>query len=349
LEESQTFSNSSLAALRLPSSIAWRERIGVARAWLNAQQPHWVSLQFVAYGYHPKGFVRGLHRELCSLFADRNSHLMLHEIWIGIQRDAALIQKLMGSFQSKGVLRLIHCMNPAVIHTSNTTYQALLRHRGVEAAVLPLIGNIPVVPPPERGWLDRELSIRGIHGGRHGSWRFGLFGSVHSNWSPEPLFGLIDSAAKREGFRVVIASIGRLGPGAARWREIVNEYKHCFQFAELGERDASEISTFLQSVDFGIALTPWQLIGKSGTATSMLDHGLPVIVAGRDEQFARVPPAAATDGLHPADSDLPNWLRAARRVKPREHRLEIAAKFVEDLGQSQIARDVGTFCRFKTI
>jgi len=165
------------------------------------------------------------------------------------------------------------------------------------------------------------------------TWRFGIFGAIHPAWSPEPLFSSLVNAAP--GRNVVVASIGRSGPGKANWQAIRARYGKPFSIVSLGERTVEELSTFLQSVDFGIATTPWQLIGKSGSAAAMLDHGLPVIVTRDDQDFGF---PAASSSIHPLlyrlDSELPRWLASVRRQPARSRLPEIASQFLQDLNRS---------------
>jgi hypothetical protein len=98
-EETQSARGESLACLRLSASRPWPERLRIADGWLSDSCPDWISLQFVAYGYHPKGIVRGLDRLLAAVIGDRPLHLMLHELWIGAERSAPLRRRLIGTLQ----------------------------------------------------------------------------------------------------------------------------------------------------------------------------------------------------------------------------------------------------------
>src|ERR1022692_2576923 len=44
--------------------------------------PNWVSLQFVPFGFHPKGLPFGLPRHLMSIIGSRPLHWMFHELWV---------------------------------------------------------------------------------------------------------------------------------------------------------------------------------------------------------------------------------------------------------------------------
>jgi hypothetical protein len=163
-----------------------------------------------------------------------------------------------------------------------------------------------------------------------------MLGSLYPVWSPEPLFSGIAEAAARAGRRVAIASIGRLGPGEQLFAQMAARYAGRFSFAALGERSPEEISTFLQSIDFGIATTPWSLIGKSGTAAAMLDHGVPVVVTRNDG--STVDGAVPDPLLYPLDRNLPRWLLEARGRPPHERLPDIAQRFLRELALASVGQ-----------
>jgi len=102
--------------------------------------------------------------------------------------------------------------------------------------------------------------------------------------------------------------------------------------------DATTLSHLLRAADFGLAPHPWALIGKSGAAAAMLDHGLPVLVP-RDEWRLRGgagPGTADGDpllvrlaGLDAAATD--RWL--ARRHEPRPALPRITDAFLQTLAE----------------
>ena len=339
-QEQQVSQGLALSTLRLPRALPWAHRITAANHWLQGQRPEWLSLQFVPYGYHPKGFIGDLHERIQGLAEQRKIQIMFHELWIGMRRAAPLKDVLVGSLQRRAILRMIRHLRPDCIHTSNSTYQAALLRRGVRAEVLPLPGNIPVVSQPDLQWLGGELVRLGVPVpramDRARGWRFGFFGSIHPSWEPSSLLELIAEASRQAGREVVIVSVGRQTAGDVRWKQMERDWAGQFSFAALGERVADEISTFLQSIDFGIAPTPWQLIGKSGAAAAMIDHGVPVIVAGGmddyggdNERVADISPL-----LYRLSSSLSDWIVKTNKWPPAERLGETARDFITALENS---------------
>jgi len=334
-EEIQLARGAAIQALRLPASSTWHERLLVARRFLQQRPADWISLQFVCYGFHPKGITLGLGRHLAPLIENRHLHLMLHELWIGARRGASLRERLIGSIQRRAVCSLIARLKPAAIHTSNSGYARLLGNVGVHARLLPLCGSIPIVADADAGWLEQELlklhATPPAAAERRAQWRFGFFGMLPDQWAPEPLFTYIAEAAERARRAVAVISIGRIGPGEAVWRDMQARYGHRFRFARLGERSPAEISLFLQSIDFGIATTPWQLIGKSASTAAMLDHGLPVLVPRDDVDIGAEGLEAHDPLLQRVTAALPAWLLQLHRRAPRDGLAAIAARFTAEI------------------
>ena len=88
------------ATLRFGPGLSWEERIEQARQFLVEFETDWVSVQFVAYGFHPKGLAWGLGERLAGLARGRLVHLMLHELWIGAEKGARLKPRLIGRLSS---------------------------------------------------------------------------------------------------------------------------------------------------------------------------------------------------------------------------------------------------------
>jgi hypothetical protein len=332
-EEWQDARGSRVEVLRLPASAKWEDRSRVARDWLARWPSDWLSLQFVPYGFHPKGVVAGLAAQIAPLVRSQRVHLMLHELWLGLERGAPIKHRLVGWLQQQAVLKLVKSLSPQIVHTSNAAYRAVAFAKGIPAELLPLCGNIPIVAGADPHWMEAEAEKLGVRPPpRAQTWWFGMFGSLHPEWSPEPVFSYIAEAAEKAGRHVVMGAIGRLGRGEPMWHGLQEKYSPRFSFVMFGERGAADVSAFLQGIDFGIATTPWALIGKSGTAAAMLEHGVPVIVTRDDVRFA-LPSEPESDALLCKMSPtLPQWLLDAPRRQPaRSRQGEMVDAFLADL------------------
>ena len=319
-----------IPVLRLPAGAAWDERTGRAKEFVARFGPEWVSLQFVCYGFHPKGLVRGLAARLREVIGERKIQIMFHELWIGLGKGGRLKDKVIGLAQRVLIRRMVRGLAPGVVHAGNPAYVALLARNGIPAGLLPLFGNTPLHDGGGAGWLDREMNATGLDN-RGAFWVFGFFGSLHPVWPPEPFFSQLRDASQRHGRRIAIVSIGRLGGGESLWDSLAARYAGWFTFVRLGERTAEEVSDFLQWIDFGIATTPWAIIGKSGTVAAMLDHGVPVIVNRDDARFGFEVPRPVSPLLVKMGPDLAQRLPGLKRSAPEPGLPKIARTFLTDL------------------
>lgn len=279
--------------LRLPAASAWTERIDRAAAFRSWWRPDWISLQFVSYGFHDKGVVLNLKSVFQALTAGCPLHLMFHELWVGAAKSVSLRHRLIGGFQRYGIRRLVAALKPQRVSTSNPAYAAMLRSIGVETVILPLFGNIPISALALTSPFPAMLVDAGIprEGAARDQWWIGLFfGALHSEWKSEPLMGTLIRAARSARKRICLVLAGRPGDGGeAIWENLKRDYRRDIVFVKFGEQPAETISALMQIADFGISASPWQLIGKSGSAAAMLDHGLPVVVS-RDDFQPRIAP-----------------------------------------------------------
>lgn len=277
-------SGESIKQLRLPSSLSWEQRMASATSFVDEFAPDWVSLQFVPYSFDKKGIVRGLAGRLKKLTAGRKVQVMFHELWIGEDQGSSRKSRLVGAIQRFYVLGILRALKPATVNTSNTRYLGFLKRDGVTASLLPIFGNIPVQEESADEWLFPLLQQQGIQvdeANRQSFWLLGFFGSLRAGWPTEPLFEQLRKVAAASGKKVLILAAGRLGNDAF-WSEIEKRYQSDFTFIKLGEQEPERISRYLISLDAGIAISPLSIIGKSGAAAAMLDHGLPVIINNVD-------------------------------------------------------------------
>lgn len=322
--------------LRLPASMKWPQRMEFVRDFRKRFVPDWISFNIVPYAFHRKGILLGLVSTLRELTAGTPLHVMFHELWLGAGRPSPLRFYVTGHFQSSGIRRLVRQLKPQLVTTSNPVYAAMLRSRGIDAGVMPLFGNVPL----EKALPDIEqlLPETGITRENRGGWWIGLFfGALPEQWKSEPFLGILLRAAERKGQRVCLVLAGRSGAaGRATWEQMQRDYGDRIAFINLEEQPAKIISALLQMADFGIAGSPWQLIGKSGTAAAMLDHGLPVIVTRDDFQpFVHPDEPPSSDPLvHRCDEQLEAKLaEGLPRREPRARVHDIAEQLCDQLRQ----------------
>ncbi len=324
-----------LAEWRLPLSLTRETRAQLAAEFVQRHDPEWVSLQFVPYAFHPKGITHGLARRLRPLTQGRRLHVMFHELWIGAERGAPAKERLVGKLQRAYVLELLRVLGPERIHTSNDAYTGRLGQCGIRADSLPLFGNIPIASGRADAWLFPRMQQAGIpidSANRPAYWLCGLFGGLHTVWPPEPLLTLLQNAARQANRKLVLLAIGNLGPGEALWERLAARYDSV-PFVKLGLQPAENISRYLNTLDVGIATSPYSLIGKSSSVAAMREHGLPVIVNRDDVHYPNLAPPPGEEALlYKADAHLAARLASGLARGPIQSRLpDVARRFLQTL------------------
>ncbi|HUR56875.1 MAG TPA: glycosyltransferase family 4 protein, partial [Opitutaceae bacterium] len=238
-----------------------------------------------------------------------------------------------------GLLRLLRNHPADSLHTSNPTYQAELVRQGLAANVLDLFGNVPVAHASPTAAEVLARFVPSTKGAARESWLIGAtFGTLHPQWQPEPTVEWLLATASRRGLQPAIVATGRIGGHGAAILERFS--RRGIVVATTGEQDAVTISQVLRAANYGIAPHPWALIGKSGAAAAMLEHGLPVLVPREDWLLRHVhpQPIAATDflltRLSELDADKTDTWLASRRT-PAPALPGIATNFLKALDPSQ--------------
>lgn len=322
--------------VRLPATETWSNKhLSRICARVKEAEPEWVSWQFVAYGYHPKGLVPASLRELAARLRGPRSHMMLHELWIGLETDSRRWPRLVGWAQRAGLLKLLRDYPPHALHTSNPTYQAELARLGFKAGVLGLFGNVPVAAPEREAGEILARFVAGAAGAARNTWLIGVtFGTLHPQWKPEATIEWLLATASRRGLQPALIAAGRIGAHGAAILEKFSQRN--ILVCVTGEQDGRTISQLLRAADYGIAPHPWALIGKSGSAAALLEHGLPVAVPRDDWQLRNLnpQPIAATDPLlarlATLDKDATDAWLASRR-EPVAALPRITAEFLKAL------------------
>ena len=239
----------------------------------------------------------------------------------------------MGESNGTTFEKLFHRLKPRLVTTSITFYVALLRGIGFSAIELPLFGNIPIRPRNNGYELPGNLIQAGIcdRNGVHPDRLVGLFfGTFNTSWRAEPFMQIMASALQKNGKRACLISAGRQGgPGESRWEELRKKYSPTIDFIALGECTPAQVSALMHLADFGVANTAWHLLGKSGSTTAMLDHGLPVIVTGYDLQESAALTPSENPLVHFCDETLEAKLWNGLPRRPAHYSGEEAAeKFI---------------------
>jgi glycosyltransferase involved in cell wall biosynthesis len=262
IQGNQDSEHLNIPVLRLPFSKGYNLNCKEAKPWIDAFDPDWISLQYVPFSFHPKGLPFGLGNAIQLLAKGRKLHVMFHEFWVGINKEASFKLQIWGMLQKVMISSFIKSINPLAIHTQAKLYQIHLNKIGVAASLLPLFSNIQVVSSNPK-FKDPNLL------------RFVVFGTIHPRAPIEAFASSAGKYAQENNLDVEVVCVGRCGPELKRWINICESEKITIKV--LGEQPSAKISEVLSTANWGLTTTPLLTAEKSGTVAAMLEHGLPVI------------------------------------------------------------------------
>lgn len=245
---------------RIPMKSSNFERFVWSQEIINEFLPDWISLQFVPYSFDPKGLPFWLPSLLKKLKGNHKWHIMFHELWIGIEREASLKKKCIGIIQKRIIKKIHKSINPKAVHTQAKIYQYYLSKMAIDSFYLPLFGNVSVTATKDR---NPEFVV------------FVVFATIHNN-SPFKDF-IIDLLIEMEKINKSskFIFIGRHGDLLNSWISILDHYN--IDYKVIGPASEMMISRVLMGGDYGISSTPYKISDKSGVVAAMREHQLPII------------------------------------------------------------------------
>ncbi|MDB5138670.1 MAG: hypothetical protein JWR12_586 [Mucilaginibacter sp.] len=263
-----------LPVLRLPSTFNIKQRLHVAKKYINDFDPEWLSLQFVIFGYHPKGLPFGMGRQLAFIGGERRWHIMFHEIWQGESKSDSLKQRIIGRLQKMIVRDIAQRIKAAIFTTSNMYYRIVLSKNGISATQQQIFSNLPYGDKLDTVLLDklpseilnnRDKYIIGV-----------LFGAIHFDEYVLIALQKLQQLTAQTRRKLVITHIGKT-EGIEKLSDYLRTLKDVY-FDAYGFQSAQNIADYLCQADIGLSTNPKILIEKSGSTAAMLHNGLPVVL-----------------------------------------------------------------------
>ncbi len=345
--ESQALEGTLVSVFRLPATMPWPARVQAARRWLAKVDADWLSVQFVPFGFHPKGLCFGLGQQLAAMNGQSSWHVMLHELWLGLGEKSPLKHRLWGALQRRIVLDLLTRLHPRIVHTQADSYRMVLGREKITASILPLFSNIPRTEGD--GWhgllepLVREAA--GQPQARNELYLAGILGRVHPEWNVVEAVDTLLPAVKRCQRRLALVFLGHSQLSSEAAGRLQNGLHNRATVVLAGARPAEEISRMLQALDVGLATSPRQIIQKSGSAAAMLEHGLRLLVTRDDWRLrgADAPLAAPSSRLlSPSQFALLETLPLREVQPPKASGVRIVAeRMLADLESSRTTNGSG--------
>jgi hypothetical protein len=310
-----------LPMLRLPASWPISIRLHKAQEWIDNFGAEWLSLQFVPFAFHRRGLAFNLGKHLSRLGRGRSWHIMVHELWVGMDAEAPLKHRWWGKLQRYLIDTMITSLRPKVIHTQTSLYQAQLAKLGYTSHLLPLFANIPNInrTKPKNSLIEESQAISLV-----------IFGSIHAGAPVEHFAQDAAQYARENQVPVKLTMIGRCGKEQETWATIWRAVGLPVEI--LGEQTPDYISSVLSDASLGVATTPVDVIGKSGTAAAMLEHGLPVLCVAHPWFPIGLPPTSPPDRVSVyKEGNFKTYLSEKIEVLSPNPSAEIARKLIASL------------------
>ncbi|OJW75074.1 hypothetical protein [Spirosoma sp. 48-14] len=266
----QTENGKTLRLLRLSIDTPISEKLKKASQFINTHKPDLLSLQFVPFGFHPKGLPFWLNKFLKKLSSDIQWHFMFHELWVGMAEKSSVKLIFWGYIQRLLIINLVKSLRPFIINTQSHTYQQYLKKYNINSEILPLITNIP---PTHYTTSLKENPVKKAFDTK--TFNFVVFGSIHPYSLIEQLAIEVANKVKQEFWSVTLTILGRQSNESKNWIAVWK--RNGLNVNYLGEQSAEEISKILSQSTIGLSSTAFAVIEKSGSVAAMLAHGLPVL------------------------------------------------------------------------
>lgn len=324
-ESSQIDGILEIKTLRLSCQLSWKNRIRIASEFVKKNNPDWISLQYVSFGFHHKGLPIRLAKYLKTINGNRKLHIMFHELWVGMARESPMKFVIWGWLQKRLFHSLLITLNPIIIHTQTLLYKISLKGLNVEAELLPLFSNIPVTR-----FINTPATLQEIEEFRKKDINFVVFGTIYPNAPIDRFASESATFAKRYNVQISLTLIGRCGTERNHW---INTWQSAgLLVTQLGEQPAEIISDILARATVGIGTTASVLIGKSGSVAAMREHGLPILCVADSWQAKGMNVQEVIPGITQYfDGSLESYLTNLHPIAPSNSLTKVANQFIESL------------------
>lgn len=262
--EKQYNNDREISVFRIPSLLPENDRFKKAQEYIIHYNPDWISLQYVPYGFHPKGLPFFLGKRLRSISSEKPIHIMYHEGWIGTRGITDWKGNIISTLQKSLIKKMIKTLSPAIIHTHLPTYYTQLQKLGFEITKLPLFSNFSKIkvngPEPSK----REFKV-------------GFFSQIGISENIVGFLKILKEHVAASEMQLEILCIGgneSHTKAAGALLEKNCSLQHKVEYT--GFLEPEEVSSAIQSCSLGLTPIPRHGLGKSSSLISFIAHGVPV-------------------------------------------------------------------------
>lgn len=256
-----------IPVLRVPNKWSAKQRFERTKQLIDSVDPEWLSLQYVPFGFHNKGLPFRLGQDLKLLGKNKKWHIMFHELWVGMDREASLKHIAWGWLQEKLTRSIVKKLSPKVVHTHVQLYQRQLMKFNTAVNLLPLPSNIPLSKQSVTNKSSNSVIT------------FVIFGSIHYGAPIKEFVNEVRAYSAQKGLTAHLTIIGRSSDEQQNWS--TEWQSQGLSVTVAGEQPHEKVSELLLGASYGITTTPFALLGKSSSVSTMEAHGLPILCVSR--------------------------------------------------------------------
>jgi hypothetical protein len=248
--------------VRIPFSYSNKQRYKDAAIFIQGFAPEWISIQFGPYSFHSKGLPLRLGLYLKKICRKSNIHIMVHETWI---EGESFYRKCISALQKRLIKHILKSLDPKVIHTHIPEYLLRLQALGYTTLELPLFSNIKISNAANCDQADTSV------------FRIGFFSQVENI---KPVFSFLFALGKKLVESNMPFEVLLMGGNETKMLQFKKEIEKIRSFNKkvkyLGFLSPSKLSRQLQNCTIGVTPVPRYALGKSGSVSAFLSHGVPV-------------------------------------------------------------------------
>ena len=264
--EVQRLGDNQIEILRIPRTLKEIERVVRAKEYIQTFKPDWISLQFVPYSFQEKGLPFSFPKAIKEL-GDFRWHIMFHELWI--DKPEKMSHRLFSFLQKQIIKKVVSVLRPSLIHVSIPFNQQRLKQIHIQSQLLELFGNVPYEANPDAANLSLPKSQNNT---------LLYFGSAPKGTYLEMVVTGINDFYKKSGKPIHLILISSESESKQtfirRLKEVLTPIHGTI--TDCGFVETNILSGIMSCCTAGIARSEPHLLGKSGTAIAMLEHGLPI-------------------------------------------------------------------------
>ena len=257
--------------MRIPAHLPESERFAIAKAWVDDIDPDIISIQYVAYSFQKKGLPFTAHKRLKRITLNRVVHVMFHELWLDSPKNFK--QKVVAVCQKFLIKRTASVLKPSVINVSILFNMTRLKLIGIKSRVLPIFGNITKAKGDSIEFRKKIILP---------TMEKGLIKILYFGSAPRDIFlqqiveGLLKFYGIHKGKFQLIVACGINGHKDNFLKQVRLAFNSDIQVVDVGFLSVKDISYLMNTCDAGIGRAEPHLLGKSGSAIAMLEHGMSI-------------------------------------------------------------------------